>query len=121
MDGPPGLSIDIGDRWSAVHYVSRPMRTPFSWRWDSQTTPGELRALLAGRAVERIRTIGRGQLTAALVVEGRTVSTRGGVPHRLLAALLFRPQREHRIEPYEAPGYGDEPFLHARVETDGSS
>jgi hypothetical protein len=116
MDGPPGLSIDIGNSWSAVHYLSRPTRTPYSWRWDSRTTPDELHALLAGRAVERIRTIGRRRLTAALVIEGRTVSTRGRVPQRLLAALLRQPQREHRIEPYEAPAYGDEPFLHARVD-----
>jgi len=74
MDGVLGLYIDIGDSWGSVNYIGGSSRTPYMWRWDSQTTPGQLRALLDGRAVERVRLLGRRRVTATLVVEGRAVA-----------------------------------------------
>jgi len=108
------LSIHVGEGWRSVHYSGGPTRTPFSWCWNSQTTPQELRALVAGRAVERIRRLGRRRLGAALVIEGRTVARYGR--WRRLAALVRVPERELPDEPYVAPALGDEIFMHAPVD-----
>jgi hypothetical protein len=113
MDGIHGLRIYVGDGWNSVHYSGGPTRTPFSWRWNSQTTPQELRALAAGRAVERVRRLGPRRLSATLVIEGRTVARYGRL--RALAALVRLPEREHPVEPYVAPALGDEIFMHAPV------
>ncbi len=117
MNGVLGLYIDIGDSWGSVHYAGVPSRTPYMWRWDSQTTPGQLRALLDGRAVERVRLLGRRRVTATLVVEGRTVD-RFGRHWRPLTALLRLPEHERAIEPYVAPAYGDEVVTHAALGED---
>jgi hypothetical protein len=117
VDGAFGLSIQVGESYRRVEYHGGPTRSLYSWRWDSQTTPGELRALLDGRAVERIRVLGRRRLTGALVIEGRTVA-RFGRLRRPLAALLRLPERERPVEPYAAPAYGDEVFVHAPLGED---
>ena len=111
-DGFSGLGIWAGDGGGSVNYSGGPTRTSYFWRWDSQTTPGELHALLDGRAVERIRLLGRRRLTGELVIEGRTVAHSGRL-RRPLAALLRRPQRELPVDPYVAPAYGDEIFMRA--------
>ncbi len=117
MDGVLGLYIDIGDSCGSVHYIGGPSRTPYRWRWDSQTTPRQLRALLDGRAVERVRLLGRRRVTATLVVEGRTVD-RFGRHWRPLTALLRLPEHERPIEPYVAPAYGDEVVTYAALGED---
>jgi hypothetical protein len=114
MDGVHGLSIHVGEGWRAVDYSGGPTRTPYRWQWNSQTTPQELRSLLAGRAVERVRRLGRRRLSATLVIEGRTVARCGRL--RGLAALVRLPEREQPVEPYVAPALGDEIFMHAPID-----
>jgi hypothetical protein len=114
MDGIHGLRIYVGEGWNSVHYSGGPTRTWFSWDWNPQTTPQQLRALIAGRAVERVRCFGRRRLSATLVIEGRTVARFGRL--RALATLVRLPEREHPVEPYVAPALGDEIFMHAPVD-----
>jgi hypothetical protein len=89
----------------------------YLWSWDSETTPGELHAQLDGRAVERVRLLGRRSVTGALVIEGQTVAQSGRF-RSPLAALLRLPDHERPIEPYKAPAYGDEVFMHAPLGND---
>jgi hypothetical protein len=114
MDGVRGLWIHVGEDWRAVDYSGGPTHTPYQWQWNSQTTPQELRSLLAGRAVERVRRLGRRRLSATLVIEGRTVARYGRL--RAIAALMRLPEREQPVEPYVAPALGDEIFMHAPVD-----
>jgi hypothetical protein len=114
MDGVHGLSIHVGEGGRSVHYSGGPTRTPFRWRWNPQATPQELRSLIAGRAVERVRRLGRRRLSATLVIESRIVARHGRL--RALAALVRLPERELPVEPYVAPALGDEIFMHAPVD-----
>src|SRR3954454_13336336 len=97
MDGVRGLRIHVGHSWRRVFYSGGPTGTAYAWPWTAETTPEQLHALLAGRAVERVRVFGRRRLTGGLVIEGRTVA-RFGTLRRPLAALLRLPAREQPVK-----------------------
>ncbi|MDA0178860.1 hypothetical protein OJ997_01030 [Solirubrobacter phytolaccae] len=90
--GGATLWLHVGDGWNRT-LLTTPSRRAYEWPWRSDETPGQLRALLTGNAIERVRGLGPLRVAGTLVIDGRPVAHTGWP--RLLTASL--PTRERPV------------------------
>jgi hypothetical protein len=92
LDGKASLYLQAGDGWDRVLWTAASGHT-YEWTWRGSAAPGQVRALLDGRGVERTTYLGRRRLVRELVVDGETVSSVGRA-RRPIARVLRLAARE---------------------------
>jgi hypothetical protein len=92
LEGEASLYLQAGDGWDRVLWTAASGQT-YEWTWRESAAPGQVRALLDGRGLERTTYLGRRRLVSELVVDGKTVSSVGRL-RRPMARLLQLAPRE---------------------------
>ena len=77
--------LQAGDGWDRVIWTT-PSGRAYEWQWDAARGPEHVSGLIEGRGIERVTYWGGRRLASDLVVDGRTLSSSGG----LLRGLLRR-------------------------------